>query len=300
MLQFDDLAWKAQARLSSEAPFPPPYQTMAELETAADEWFGKWLAERGNIAAEKGVFSRLTNSLDKWIRTDLPEHTDNPDVSPERKLRIVRSLHRTNLLLGVYRNYSGVLLPLIKETAALKKRPVKVLELASGSGEMAMRLAAAASKKGLAVEVTGSDYVEKVVLDAQKRADERGNPTRFRVVNAFDMGTLAHGEYDIIYITGTMHHFSPGQLAVIMAQSQRAAGTYFVGLDGLRSMALLALLPIVHLPTFLPDHIHDAWFTARKFYSLFELECIARMAVRGASITATNSFPMVSVLKIRF
>ncbi|MEW5734069.1 MAG: class I SAM-dependent methyltransferase [Thermodesulfobacteriota bacterium] len=300
MLQMNNAARAAQEALEIRKLFPPAWESMGQLRRAVDAWMADWLAERSRQARDQGLAARAEDALDRRIRTDLPEHTDNPAVSDARKLRIVRSLHRTNIALGVYRNYADVLLPVLKKTAERLGREVKVLELASGSGGMAMHLARTCARRNLPVSVTGSDYVPQVVDGANERALQKGNPARFRLVNAFAMDALSDGEYDVIYITGTMHHFSPGSLAVIMAQSRRVATSHFIGLDGLRSLGLLLFLPAVHVLTLLPDHVHDAWLTARKFYSLFELGLIARMALPGVPVSARHSFPDVSVLTADF
>jgi len=290
----------AKSELALPADFPPSWKAMEELEDVTDDWMKRWLSKRSHNARKHGLFTLLSDYVDKIIRAALPEHTGNPDVSSKRKLKIVRSLHRTNLLLGVYRNYIKILTPLIMEVAAIRNRPVRLLELASGSGEMAMNLARLAQKRNLPVEVTGSDYVEDVVKDAERRAVKRAIEVNFHTINAFDMGELSQGQYDIFLVIGTMHHFTPGQLAVIIAQSKKFAGSAFVGIDGYRSIPLLLWLPIVHFLTFLLDHIHDAWLTARKFYSLFELEHIANIAAPDAQITVAHSFPGLSVLKASF
>ncbi len=303
MLQLTKTALDAHSELGSLTPFPPKWETMEELENTTDTWMQQWLSRRSQLAHERGLFAGLSDNLDKVVRTELPEHTDNPKVSPERKLRIVRSLHRMNTLLGVYRHYTSILRRPIDRIAAARNRPVRLLELAGGSGEMAMNLARMASKGRLPVEVTCSDYVEDVVKDAERRANERGLQMSFRNVNVFDMGkAFDKGQYDVFLIIGTMHHFTPGQLAVMIAQSRRFAesGSLFVGIDGFRSIPMLCFLPTVHLITFLPDHIHDAWLTARKFYTLYELEHIAQIAAPGTRISATHSFPGLSVLKVWF
>ncbi|MCJ7435427.1 MAG: methyltransferase domain-containing protein [Anaerolineales bacterium] len=300
MLQIDRESRGTQKELERMTSYPPPWNTTKELDSVTNDWMRRWLSQRSQIAQKKGLFACFCDYIDKMVRTGTPEHTDNPNVSPERKLKIVRNIHRTNLLLGVYKHYIKVLTPLLSEVAAVQKRPVRVLELASGSGEMAMYLASLAEKNDIPMEITGSDYVEDVVLDAQKRAMKRGLKIRFRTINAFDMEGLSQKEYDIFLIVGTMHHFTPGQLAVIMAQSRKYAGSAFIGIDGYRSMALLLWLPIVHLITFSIDNLHDSWLTARKFYTLFELEYIARLAVPDAQITVAHSFPGLSVLKARF
>ncbi len=300
MLQMYKTAHLTQSELELHTPFPPKWKTMIDLENMTDEWMQQWLLKRKDIAKKQGLFAQYADYFDKMVRTDLPEHTDNPDVSSERKLRIVRSLHRTNILLGLYRRYIDILTPMIMKIASARNRKVRLLELASGSGEMAMSLARLAKNNNLPVEVTGSDYVESVVKDAEERAIKRGLDMHFRTINALDMSGIKRGEYDILLVIGTMHHFTPGQLSVIIAQSKENTGSVFVGIDGYRSVFNLLGLPFVHLITFLPDHIHDAWFTARKFYTLFELEHIAQVAVPDAKVSVRHSFPGMSVLNVHF
>jgi hypothetical protein len=300
MLQLDRLNRITQKDLELSTFFPPIWNTMKELDNLTNEWMNKLILQKSRLALNIGPIVRFNNYLDELVHTDRLEHTDSPNVSPIRKLKIVRNIHRTNLLMGVYKHYIKILTPLINEVATMQKRPVRILELASGSGEMAMTLASLALKNNLPVEITGSDYVEDVVQDARKRSIERGLKINFLTLNAFDMGVLKQNEYDIILIIGTMHHFTPGQLAVIMAQSRKYASSAFVGLDGYRSMPLLIGLPIVHLITFSLDNIHDSWLTARKFYTLFELELIAKIAIPDSEITIEYLFPGLSVLKSIF
>lgn len=303
MLQMTKLSLEAQEVLEVDFSFPPSFETMEELERETNNWMSRWLWQRKKIARSHGRLSAFIDYIDQNVRTDLLECTDDADVSPERKLRIVRSLHRTNTLFGVYRHYTQILIPLIRQMAAERGRPVRLLELASGSGEMAMHLARVSEKKNLPLEVTASDYVDIVVSNAERKARNRRLKMNFRTINAFDLGTtLGKGQYDIFLIIGTMHHFKPGQLAVMMAQAQRLSdsGALFVGLDVFRSIPLLLFLPTSHLITFFPDHIHDAWLTARKAYSLHELEHIAKIAVPNARISVSHSFPGLSVLIIKF
>lgn len=298
MLQMTELAHQAHRELQLQSSFPPAWETMEELEERTDDWMARWLERRSKAA--RGPYYSLLDGFDRIVRTDLKERTDDPEVSPERKLRIVRSLHRTNTMLGVYRHYFRILTPLIKQIAAERNRSVRLLELASGSGELAMQLARIAAKKDLPLEVTGSDYVEAVVLNAAKRAERRGLDVRFLNINAFDMGSaLVKGQYDMFLIVGTMHHFKPGKLAVMMAQARRFSdpGSLFVGIDPFRSIPMVLFLPIAHLITFLPDHIYDAWLTARKAYTLCELEQIARIALPDAPITVAHSIPGLTFLK---
>lgn len=315
MLQLRQLYHDTHAELQRLQPFPPAWHSMTELEYVSDNWVQQWLSTRRSVAENRGRFALLYDTMDKIIRTELPEHTDDPGVSSRRKLRIVRGIHSMNALIFTYRRYLEVLKPLIEEVSAKRNRPARLLELASGSGETAMYIVQAAKKKRLPVEVTVSDYIEHVVKDAERRAAQRGLDMQFRTINALHMGNaLESGQYDIFLIVGSMHHFKPGQLSVMIAQAKKlsAPGSIFVGIDVFRSLPMLLLLPFLHLMTAvicfpatqlvasLPDNFHDAWLTVRKAHTLYELEQIARIAAPDAAVTTKHAIPGLSVLTVRF
>lgn len=276
------------------------WQDMAELEQAADAAVARLRGLRSEEAARHGLLRRLAVRLDDWVRTDAPEYLDDPDFPPERKQRIVQALHRFNQGVFAYRRFFNVLLPLIRPLAS--QRPVRILELASGSGEFSFALAKLAAKRGIAVEVTGSDYFMEHVEAGNAKARARGSDVRFIQVNAFDMGALDEDSYDIVFIAQSIHHFSPGQVAMMVAQAARVAGTAFVGIDGRRSPEIYA---IASVPAVLPllyyrslDYVHDALLSARKFYTESELELIARIAAPDAFVSVRAELPGYSVLTV--
>jgi 2-polyprenyl-3-methyl-5-hydroxy-6-metoxy-1,4-benzoquinol methylase len=248
-------------------------------------------------AASRWLPYRLAVAADDALRTDRPEHLDEPDYPADRKLAMVRALHRMNQLAGSYGRFLDILEPHLRAAAAKRGGPARALELASGSGELTLALATRAAKRGLAVEVTGSDYVPAVVAAARARAAARGVPVQFEVLNAFDLEREATGRFDVVFTVQSMHHFSPGQLATIVAQSSRVATTAFVGIDGRRSAVLLAALPAVTALTAQRDFIHDAWLSARKFYPADELRALAQLAAptSASSVTARGPFSVLTV-----
>ncbi len=300
MLQLRTVSHAAQGALRAEAQFPPAWEDMAQLEKAADDWMRRLLEKRREIAGKQGLLPRLHDRIDTKIRTDAVEYLDVPDYPPAKKLEMVRALHAFNILMFSYRRYVYLLTPLILEVANAKRRPVRLLELASGSGELALSLSRLAHKKGLPVEITGSDYIPEYIEAGNRIAQERSLPARFTHVNAFDMRELEPGAYDIIMISQSTHHFSPGQLAMMIAQSSRIASTAFISFDGERSLSLFPAVVGPPLLTFRKHFIHDAFLTSRKVYSEFELECIARIAAPEARPTVKRSIPGVTVLSVRF
>ena len=113
---------------------------------------------------------------------------------------------------------------------------------------------------------------------------------------------MQSGTFDLVVIAQTIHHFSPGQLAMMMAQSRRVASESFIGIDGQRSLLLLNTLhwaATSQAVLFANYKLwHDAVVSGRKFYPKSELELIARIAAPGAGIGVKWLFPIYSVIEV--
>ena len=300
MLQQTELGWAAHGRLVGKKEFPPPWQTMEELEKVTDEWVLDLWKERTRICRERGRLARLVDAVDRKVRTEEVEYLDQPDFPAEKKVDIVQALHMFNLILLSYRRYIRLLTPMVRDISAAKGRPARILELASGSGELTFELARLGAKKKLPLTITGSDYIPEYVERGKALAKKRGLNVDFRLINAFDMKNIEPGEFDILLISQTIHHFSPGQLAMMVAQAKKYASTAFVGFDGKRGPLLLFGLPVFPALTLKSHFVHDAWITARRLFSEVELDIVARIAAAGSRHWVATSHPAVSVLTVRF
>lgn len=279
--------------------FPAPWASMAELEAATNSAVERLYDERDQRASGIG---RVRAFLDRALRTDAVEYLDRESVSEADKYREVRALDRVNRAIWAYRRFLRVLAPFIRGAARDRGRPARLLELASGSGEFTLALAEAAQREGLPVEVTGSDIVEYYVDNGNASAQRRGLDVRFRRINAFDMGDVDAGDYDLVFIAQSVHHFSPGQVAMMIAQSRRIAGHGFVAVDGQRALHMLPLTGFVGAVGMAISQRHhmayDAIVSGRRFYGHAELEIAARSAAPQATITVRNAFPFYTVLTV--
>ncbi len=244
-------------------------------------------------ARDAGLLPYAAARLDRWIHTDAPEHLDDPDVPEALKLRLVRALHLFNRAIGAYDRFFDILRPHLDAT-----RPVRVLELASGSGEFAMALATRARRHGLPVEVCGSDIVQAQVDHARREASRRGVDVAFARIDATDGEAIARQRPDVVFVAHSVHHFPPGLLARVIAASTDAAPV-FVAVDGRRSLAKLALIPG---PTWLvpwTPHFHDSFLTARKLYADDELALIAHIAAPDARVEVRHTRPYAVLTVLR-
>lgn len=253
---------------------------------------------RAALAEQHGGLTAGLARLDARLRTDRPERMDDPGLPAAERVALVRDLHRHNVLVGTYARFVGALDPVIRAVERARGRPARLLELASGSGAFTLALAARARRRGLRVEITGSDIVPEYVEQARAAATRRGSDVEFRVLDALSLGGLDAGVFDLVFLGQAAHHFSPGSLASIVRAARRVATTAIVVVDGRRSLSMFAALAFTN--ALLPRLRHDSFLSARKFYSEPELALIARAGAPDATVEVRPSHPGYSVLVARW
>lgn len=259
---------------------PPPWRTMDELDAAADAAIDRLRTER--LARARGL-TTLSARLDAAARTDTLEHMDRDDLPPALRQQMVRQLYDFTRVVRSHPRFIRMMRSTIHRLAADAGRPVRALELASGSGELALALTTLARRRSLPVTIDGSDVAPPFVELANQTAARRGLPTRFSVLNAFDLEhAVEPGRYALVFIVQAAHHFTPGQLARMIAQARRAGARTFVAIDGRRSLRTLVALPLLMALYRSPHLVHDGWISARRFYADAELELIAATAAPDA------------------
>ena len=299
MLQLKTAGFKALGNLRPWGNFSSGFLNMDELNLKADEAVARFLDERFAVSQELGGVFFLLELLDTAIRTSDQELMDKPNLPESEKLDMVQALDRQNVMMQLYPRYIDTLLPLITEVAERTKREVRVLELASGAGGLAFALAETAEQKNLDVRITASDIVPAFIEEGNGIAAKKKLAVSFRLLNAFDLTELEMGEFDIVVMAQSLHHFTPGQLAVIIAQSARHAKTAFVGIDGYRSMLLAGGVPLIASLQGIGSFTLDGLTSARKFYSELELDIISEIATGRRDHTLECLWPF-SVLTVRF
>lgn len=304
MLQMKKLNNAITGELLSQSSLRKPSTSkdlvMSELEPWVNQKVAQLRLRRNEKAVEEGGLSRFVESLDRCVLTDKPELIDRDDFPEHKKVRIIRALHRQNQLLNTYGRTLNHLLPLILRVNEEENRTATILELGSGSGDFALSLAEEINQRGIDAAVTASDLLPEYVEEGNRRAEKKGVDVDFIQLNAFDMQKIPSQSFDIVFIAQSIHHFSPGQLAMMIAQSARVMKKVFVGIDGYRSLGVLGLLSAIWGPTVLFDSsiFHDAFTSARKFYSNAELEFIARLAVPNLDPMVYTLNPGFSVLRV--
>jgi SAM-dependent methyltransferase len=284
-----------------DALVPPVGVARGEaLEAHVNSTVERLRTERKRRARHAPPATKLGVAIDAALRTDAVEHMDEPGYPESGKLGIALGLHMMNWASASYRKFFTLLLPLLREVEAKHGRPARVLELASGSGGFAFALEALAKKNGVRAEVTASDVVPLYLERGNRKAASSGAKVLFKHIDALDMKDIPDGAYDIVFVAQSVHHFSPGQLGRMIAETRRVATTAFVSVDGYRSLGMVAFVAGTAILSLWPAMVHDAVISVRKFYGEAELEAIARMGAPGAAVEIGRIKPLNTVLTVRF
>jgi 2-polyprenyl-3-methyl-5-hydroxy-6-metoxy-1,4-benzoquinol methylase len=208
-----------------------------------------------------------------------PEIMDQPDLSPRRHLHALRGLARINF----WSRSAGILWPPLCALAREIGR-VRVLDLATGGGDVPLRLWQRARRHGLAMEMAGCDISPVAIEHARSMADQAGAQVHFFVQDALT-GPPASG-YDVAISSLFLHHLDEDQALVFLRRMAETARCLVLVNDLVRSWPgwmlahvgtrLLSTSDVVHFDG--PRSVEGA-FTLAEVCSLAE-----RAGLHGASV----------------
>jgi hypothetical protein len=208
-----------------------------------------------------------------------PEIIDQPDLDPVRLAGALRGLERINW----WSHSAGILWPAIWRFGRNQERPLRLLDIATGAGDVPVRLWRKAQRVGLTLEVAGCDRSEDAIHFAQARAAAVSAPVRF-----FPWDVVASGipeGYDIVTCSLFLHHLD-GDTATAQLRGMAAAARLVLVNDLVRSRTgfLLAYLgtrlltgsPIVHV---------DGPRSVEAAFTIAEVRALAcRAGLDGAAV----------------
>jgi 2-polyprenyl-3-methyl-5-hydroxy-6-metoxy-1,4-benzoquinol methylase len=218
-------------------------------------------------------------------RVRIPELMDDPNLDPRAHAQALRGLARLNRLS----NSTGVLWPLIQEYCRHATRPtVKLLDVATGGGDLPIQLAQRAQKHGLPLEVSACDISETALLHAREQAQDAGVQVSFFRQDL--LGQSLPTGYDIITASLFLHHLADEEVVLVLQRMREAGAKLVLVNDLLRNALNYALVwlgtrivsrsPIVHF---------DGPVSVQAAFTIPELQSLAgRAGLLNARVEARH------------
>ncbi len=168
--------------------------------------------------------------LDVARRDRRPELMDDPAIDPSALRRALRGIERLNL----WSNSARILWrPLRAALLRAPRRPLRVLDIGTGSGDLPIALWRRARRQGFDVTIDGCDVSPTAVALAVERATACDAPSRFWQADAL-LGDIPSG-YDVLMCSLFLHHLSDADAAALLLRMRRAAGRMVLVNDLVRS-----------------------------------------------------------------
>jgi 2-polyprenyl-3-methyl-5-hydroxy-6-metoxy-1,4-benzoquinol methylase len=211
------------------------------------------------------------------------EIMDQPGLDEGRHVQALRGLERINFWSRSAALVWGPLAGLAREAGG---RPLRVLDLATGAGDVPIRLWHKARRARLPLQVEGCDVSPAAVTHAAGRARQAGAAVNFFVCDAL-AGPLPPG-YDVLVSSLFLHHLTEGQAVDLLRRMAGAAGRMVLINDLVRSPAgwVLAYLGTRLLSRSAVVHT-DGLRSVEGAFTLTEARALAeRAGLIGAEVRA--------------
>jgi 2-polyprenyl-3-methyl-5-hydroxy-6-metoxy-1,4-benzoquinol methylase len=152
---------------------------------------------------ENTTFPFLTDLCQRRLT---PEIMDQPGLDEQEHLLALRGLARINAWSGS----AGILWPALRNLArAAGSEGIRVLDIASGAGDVPIRVWQRAQRAGLKLEISGCDRSPAAVRAATERASVMGAPVHFFTLDALDE-PIPKG-FDAITCSLFLHHLETAE-----------------------------------------------------------------------------------------
>ena len=158
-----------------------------------------------------------------------------------------------------------------------RSRPLRVLDVASGAGDVAVALAKQAEKAGLPVHIVGIDISPIAVEHARRRATAAGAAVDFEVHDA--LAAPLCQQFDVVMSSLFLHHLSRASAVKLLAYMAHTAERAVLVNDLRRSRAgYLAAQAACRLATRSPIVHVDGPRSVAAAFTLDEVRTIAAEA----------------------
>ena len=162
-------------------------------------------------------------------RNRVPELMDDPALDYESHAAALRGLARLNEASGSPASIWAE----IKNEARLAVKPLRILDIATGGGDIPIALYHMARQAGLALEIVGSDISLDAIEYAKSNALQKKAAVQFVPLNVLEDELLPG--FDVVMTSLFTHHLDPDDVVALLAKMSRAARLKVIVNDLVRS-----------------------------------------------------------------
>lgn len=226
-------------------------------------------------------------------RRETEELLDQAGQDPAELAANLRDIRTVNRLAGgvatVLRYLPGLLSHLPRS------RPVEILDLATGGGDIPLNLVAWAERQGRPLHLTVTDRSPEILAEARRTLGDVPGVT-FAVCDARAV-PMPERSFDIVLCSLSLHHFAPGDAVQVLREMDRLSRTGFI-LNDIRRCRTGYVAAWVASRVATRNRLtrHDMPLSVLRAYTPDELRALLRQAgIRDASVTTHPLFRMAAV-----
>ena len=209
-------------------------------------------------------------------RTRVDEWMDDPALAADRHRAALAGLRRLNRISGVSRAMFRQLARLATTLPA--GRPLRVLDVASGSGDLPIDWLRMANRRGIPLSLTALDRSELAMQTACEAARAANVPLgtvcRDCLIDGLPSG------FDVVTSSLFMHHLDPPEVSRLIQEMWRVSGRAIVICDLERSRLNLVMIAAAARLVTRSDVVHfDASASVRAAYTRGEFTMLLHQAL---------------------
>lgn len=189
------------------------------------------------------------------VRRRQPEIMDDPNLDGPSHQAALAGLRRLNRWSLADRTIWNAIRPVLDDLHHAATTPLSLLDLASGGGDVPIRLARRVQRSSHQLEITGCDISDQAVAFASAAAQAAKVSVDFFVHDV--VTNHLPREYDIVTCSLFLHHLEAPEVVTVLRHMREAARRMVVVSDLVRSRAgyavvygatrVLSRSPVVHI-----------------------------------------------------
>jgi SAM-dependent methyltransferase len=230
-------------------------------------------------------------------RREAEELLDRAGHDPAELSANLRDIRTVNRLAGgvatVLHHLPGLL------SVIPRGRPVEILDLATGCGDIPLSLVTWANRQGRQLHLTVSDRSPEILAEARRTLADVPEVT-FTVCDARAV-PMPERSFDVVLCSLSLHHFAPGEAVQVLREMDRLSRTGFILNDIRRCLTgYVAAWGASRIATRNRLTRHDMPLSILRAYTPDELRALLSQAgIPDATVTTHPLFRMAAVHRRR-